>query len=205
VTTGRPISYFHLRSNMNMIISGQVVLVVICSLFSASICLPVCHDNIPFSTKLAQSTTIFYGEIVEISTPLTPNNTTKSFNLTFFVKCTLKGDRPINQTITIEHSPPGKIVIYHIKVYFNNIYLLENPICYRTLVNGYTYVFFLNKTKKNNYYKQMRFHELSFNDDTTIEILKRTCGIQVRPFHPIINESGEKVDYQCPIVSIGCT
>ena len=50
----------------------------------------------------------------------------------------------------------------------------------------------------------MPFHELSFNDDTTIEILKRTCAIQARPFHKIIKKNEYEVDYQCPIVSIGC-
>lgn len=48
----------------------------------------------------------------------------------------------------------------------------------------------------------MRFHELLFNDDTTTEILKRTCGIQVQPFHKIVNKN--EIDEQCPIVSIGC-
>ena len=91
-----------------MIISVQTVLLIICSLFLANISLPVCQDNIPFSIKLARSSSIFYGEIVEISTPLSLNDSGKPFNLTFFVKCTLKGDPPINQTITIEHSPPGK-------------------------------------------------------------------------------------------------
>jgi hypothetical protein len=49
----------------------------------------------------------------------------------------------------------------------------------------------------------MPYHELLFNHDTTIEILKRTCGIQSRPFHKIIKEN--EIDEQCPIVSIGCT
>ncbi len=48
----------------------------------------------------------------------------------------------------------------------------------------------------------MPFHELVFTDDTTIEILKRTCGIQARPFHKINKKN--QIDEQCPIVSIGC-
>jgi hypothetical protein len=42
----------------------------------------------------------------------------------------------------------------------------------------------------------MPFHELLFNEDTTVEILRRTCGIQAQPF--------TQIDDQCPIVSIGC-
>ncbi len=42
----------------------------------------------------------------------------------------------------------------------------------------------------------MPFHELLFNDDTTVEILRRTCGIQTQPLH--------ELDEQCPMVSIGC-
>jgi hypothetical protein len=50
----------------------------------------------------------------------------------------------------------------------------------------------------------MSFHELSFNNDATVEILKRTCGIQAHPFHEVVKENNNEVDQQCPIVSIGC-
>jgi len=167
-----------------MIISGQTILIVLCSSILATISLPLCHDKIPFSTKFAQSSVVIYGDIIETSLSL--NNYTKSFNITFLVQCTLKGLPPTNQNIIIEHS------------------IADNPICYRTLTNGYKYVYFLDQTKVDNYYKQMPFHELLFNDDTTVEILKRTCGIQPRPFHEIIKENENVIDEQCPIVSIGC-
>jgi hypothetical protein len=170
-----------------MIISGQIILIVLCSLILATSCSPLCHDNIPFSRKLAQSPVVIYGDIIETSIPFSLNNYTKSFNITFLVKCTLKGFPPTNENIIIAHS------------------LSDNPICYRTLINGYTYVYFLDQTNVDNYYKQMPFHELLFNDDRTVEILKRTCGIQPRPFHEIIKENEKKIDEQCPIVSIGCT
>ena len=84
------------------------------------------------------------------------------------------------------------------------IILIDNPICYRTLVNGYFYVFFLDYTTTKDFYKQMSFHELSFNDDTTIEILKRTCGLQPRSFQSFTPEMNEEKDTSCPIVSVGC-
>jgi hypothetical protein len=94
-------------------------------------------------------------------------------------------------------------MIYYRKISLKDLFL-ENPICFRTLVNRNTYVFFLNQTNLNNSYKQMSYHELSFSDDATVEILKRTCGIQLRPFHKIIKKTGNEIDDQCPIVSIGC-
>jgi hypothetical protein len=89
-----------------MINSGQRILIILCSFILATICLPICHDNIPFSTKLSQSSLIIYGDIIETSL-LPLNNYTKSFNITFHVKCTLKGIPPINENIIIEHSLPG--------------------------------------------------------------------------------------------------
>jgi hypothetical protein len=93
-----------------MIISGQTILIILCSFTLATICLPICHDKIPFSTKLSQSSLVIYGAIIKTSIPLSLNNYTKSFNITFLVKCTLKGIPPINQNIIIEHSPPGNLL-----------------------------------------------------------------------------------------------
>jgi hypothetical protein len=91
---------------MNMI-SIQTIFITLCLLISAIVNLPICHDNIPFSIKLARSPLVVYGDIIETSTPLILNNVTKAFNITFLVKCTLKGRSPTEQTIIIEHSPPG--------------------------------------------------------------------------------------------------
>lgn len=63
-------------------------------------------------------------------------------------------------------------------------------------------MFFLNETNIENYYQQLPFNELLYIDDTTSEILKRTCGIQIQPFHKFLNETD--IDQQCPIVSLGC-
>ena len=93
-----------------MIISN----IILWSLILATVCLPICHDLIPFSVKLAQSSLIFYGDIIEISTPLSSNNYTKPFNITFFVKCILKGLPPKQQNIIIEHSPPGNLLFNYI-------------------------------------------------------------------------------------------
>ncbi|CAF0748625.1 unnamed protein product [Adineta steineri] len=172
---------------MNIIISQQTIFIVLCSLTLTIICVPICHDTVPFSTKLAQSPLVVYGDITETSIPVSFNNYTKPFNISFLVKCTLKGIPPTNQNIIIHHTLP------------------DNPICYRTFIYGYTYIYFLNQTNTDNYYKQIPFHELLFNEDTTIEILKRTCGIQARPFHEIIKENSNEIDNQCPIVSIGCS
>ena len=169
---------------------------ILSSLIFITIGLPACHDTIPFPTKLAQSPLIVYGDIIETSVPLSSDRIIQKFNITFLVKCTLKGNSPMNENIIIEHSLPGKIS-YHIQIDHFSKFYLDNPTCYRTLVNGYTYVFFLHPTISENYYQQMSFHELLFNDDTTVEILRRTCGIQTQPFH-------DQVDEQCPIVSVGC-
>lgn len=71
-------------------------------------------------------------------------------------------------------------------------------------MQGYTYVFFLNQTAVDNHYEQMPYHELSMNEGATVEILKRTCGIQTRPFRAIVTENSNEVDQQCPIVSVNC-
>jgi hypothetical protein len=93
-----------------MISSGQIILIILSSLISATIRSPICHDTIPFSTKLAESSVVVYGDIIQTSPPLSSDNYTKSFNITFLVKCTLKGIPPANQNIIIEHSLPGKIL-----------------------------------------------------------------------------------------------
>ena len=175
---------------------GRTVVVLLLLNFSSFIATaPTCHDTIPFSTKLNQSSLVVFGDIIETSIPLSTNNTTRRFNITFLVKCILKGDRPMNENILIEHSIPGKLFLFCIELLIWKSWL-DDPICYRTLVNGYTYVFFLHPTEEENYYQQMPFHELLFNEDATVEILRRTCGIEVQPY-------GE-IDEQCPIVSVGC-
>jgi hypothetical protein len=92
-----------------MFISREFNLVILCSFFVVSICLPLCHDNIPFSIKLAQSPIVIYGDIIETTPSFLLNNYTKSFNITFLVKCTLKGISPTNEKITIEHTIPGNL------------------------------------------------------------------------------------------------
>jgi hypothetical protein len=81
---------------------------------------------------------------------------------------------------------------------------LDNPICFRTLVPGHTYIFFLNNTKHGKFYKQPSFHGLSVDEDTTIEVLKRTCGLQTRSFHPVSGDVKPEGINECHIVSIGC-
>ncbi|CAF0898569.1 unnamed protein product [Adineta ricciae] len=169
-----------------MIRSKATILTILCSLIIISICGPICQDTIPFSIKLSQSPLIVYGDIIETTTAVSVNNHTTPFNITFVVRCTLKGIPPAQENIIIEHTLP------------------DNPLCYRALVHGRTYVFFLNQTSTTHHYKQMPYHELAFNQDATAELLKRTCGIQTRPFHEIIKDNSNEVDYQCPIVSIGC-
>ena len=91
-----------------MFIVVGIVLVTLVPFLSASLSLPICQDTIPFSTKLAQSTFVVYGDLVEISAlPLTKNQT-NSFNITLVVRCLFKGQRPAEERIIIEHSPPGK-------------------------------------------------------------------------------------------------
>ncbi|UJR23575.1 hypothetical protein I4U23_026563 [Adineta vaga] len=171
---------------MNLIMSRSTILIVLCSVIFISIGSPICQDAIPFSIKLSQSPLVIYGDVIETSTAVAVNNHTKPFNITFVVRCTLKGIPPKVENLMIEHTFP------------------DNPLCYRAFVHGHTYVFFLNQTNISNHYKQMPYHELSFNQDATVEILKRTCGIQARPFHEIVKENSNEVDYQCPLVSIGC-
>lgn len=87
-----------------MIISREIQLLLLAySLILVSICLPICRDNIPFSTKYTQSSVVFYGDFIE----KLPSLSSKTFNITFHVKCSLKGQLPINETIIIEHRLPG--------------------------------------------------------------------------------------------------
>ena len=179
------------------------ILLLIFSLFiSITHSLPTCHDTIPFATKFANSSLVVYGDIIETTNPFSSNNNTQTFNITFLVKCILKGDKPTNENIIIEHSLPGNCI--STTQIIPRKYYLDNPICYRTLINSSTYVYFLHQTNIINYYQQMPFHELLFNEDTTVEILRRTCGIQTRPFHVKIKQNENEIDDQCPIVSIGC-
>ena len=84
------------------------------------------------------------------------------------------------------------------------MYSPDNPICYRTLINEHRYVFFLNETTGLSYYRALPFHELSLNDDSTVEVLKRTCAIQARPFRQVVKGAEPEGEGPCPIVSIGC-
>ena len=184
-------------------ISARMIFFLVYSLIWATTCLPQCHDNKPFSAKLAQSPVIVTGDIQKISSPLSVDSLTKSFNITFLVKCILKGTRPTDQTITIRHSPPGRHNGCPLRSRDRaRMYSAENPICYRTLINEHRYVFFLNQTARRGYYHALPFHELSLNDDSTVEVLKRTCAIQARPFHEVAK--GAEGEGPCPIVSIGC-
>ena len=127
--------------------------------------------------------------------------------MTLLIRCIFKGQSPADERIIIEHTPPGNRNEWineweEKKKMLGWFPFIENPRCYRTLVRGDFYVFFLNETRTANFYKQMPFHELSFNDEATIEILKRTCRLQARPFAK--NSTEETKANQCPIVSVGC-
>ena len=93
---------------MKMIISYPTVFLVLSFFVVISLSSPVCHDTVPFSTKLAQSLLVVSGDLVDVSTPLFINNHTTPFNMTFTVRCIFKGIRPMNEKIIIEHTPPGR-------------------------------------------------------------------------------------------------
>ncbi len=101
-----------------IILSRSILLLIFSSFILTTISLPTCHDTIPFSTKLNQSSLIVFGDIIETSSPLSTNNNTQTFNITFLVKCILKGTLPINEHITIEHTLPGKLL--RLKYIFQN-------------------------------------------------------------------------------------
>jgi hypothetical protein len=98
--------------------SRAILLLLSFSSFIATV--PTCHDAIPFSTKLDQSSLVVFGDIIETSSPLSTNNTTRTFNITFLVKCILKGDRPTNENIIIEHTLPGKLIFFCIEIFISN-------------------------------------------------------------------------------------
>ena len=89
---------------------NRSMLLILSSLMLNVMSLPTCHDTIPFSTKLAQSPLIVYGDIIETSVPLSTHRLIQKFNITFLVKCTLKGNPPVNEQIIIEHSLRGKVL-----------------------------------------------------------------------------------------------